>query len=164
MKNIRCQTESMVIRKREYGQAAVEFLLSVVFVVVLIVGFLEVIMLLYAYNVIADSAKEGVRYAIVHGTLSKKCNGPGDPLNALLTCDGGNAGTITALTSYANRSGQTVVPGDVTVTYTNPTGGALCSVPGCGVQVTISHSYRPFFGLGWPSVRLAAAAKGTVTF
>ncbi len=29
-----------------------------------------------------------------------------------------------------------------------------CNVPGCLVRVTVSYTYQPFFGLGWPSSRL----------
>jgi Flp pilus assembly protein TadG len=152
------------MRKRELGQAPVELAFSVIFVIFLIAGFIELIVLLYAYVSVGDAAKEGTRYAIVHGTLSKSCNGPGDPLNASIACDGTYAGVISAITNYANASGQTVASSDITITYTNPTGGSACSAPSCGVQVTIAHDYRPFFGFGWPSVTLHAAAKGTVTF
>ena len=41
-----------------------------VFLVLLVVGFLELILVLHTYNVLADSAKEGVRYAIVHGSAN----------------------------------------------------------------------------------------------
>ena len=151
-------------RKHELGQAPVELAFSVIFVIVLIAGFIELVVLLYAYVSVGDAAKEGTRYAIVHGTLSNSCNGPGDPLNAGIACDATYAGVISAITNYANASGQTVTSGEITITYTNPTGGSACSAPSCGVQVTIAHPYRPFFGFGWPTVTLHAAAKGTVTF
>ena len=43
--------------RHEKGQAAVEFALTAVFLVLLIVAFLEMVMMLYTYNVLADSAK-----------------------------------------------------------------------------------------------------------
>jgi len=49
------------------GQATVEFALVVVLLIVVILSMLELILLMHTYNVLADSAKEGVRYAIVHG-------------------------------------------------------------------------------------------------
>ncbi len=91
-------------RRGEAGQAAVEFALTIVFLMLLIVGFVELIMMLHTYNVIADSAKEGVRYAIVHGAANT------------------------------------------------------------GVGVTVSYVYQPFFGLGWPTVTVNAAAKGRIIF
>ena len=55
----------------------VEFMLVIVFIFVLFVSLVQVIMLMYAYNTLADAAKEGVRYAIVHGTGNTNCSGPG---------------------------------------------------------------------------------------
>ena len=54
--------------RKEKGQGTVEFALTIVFVIMLIVGVIEIIVMVYTYNVLADAAKEGVRYAIVHGT------------------------------------------------------------------------------------------------
>ena len=50
------------------GQAMVEFALVIVFVFLVFLSILQMILLMYAYNTFADAAKEGVRYAIVHGT------------------------------------------------------------------------------------------------
>ncbi len=44
---------------------------------VFLLSFIEITALVYTYSVLADSAKEGVRYGVVHGTLSTTCNGPG---------------------------------------------------------------------------------------
>jgi hypothetical protein len=66
----------------------VEFVLVITFVFLLFVSILQMILLMYAYNTLADAAKEGVRYAIVHGTgfcgasvsggaISCACSGPG---------------------------------------------------------------------------------------
>jgi len=154
----------MRCNRLERGQTAIEFLFTVLFVMLFVLGFLELVLLVFSYNVLADSAKEGVRFAIVHGSKSLSCNGPGDPADATVACDTTKAGVKTAVTTYANHSGQSVPNADITVTYANPAGGAACSNPGCTVQVQVSHSYRPFFGLGWPNVTMHAASEGVVTF
>jgi len=66
-------------KRREGGQAMVEFALVVTFIFLLFVSILQLILLMYAYNTLADAAKEGLRYAIVHGTGVGKssCSGPG---------------------------------------------------------------------------------------
>lgn len=61
------------------GQASVEFALVVVLLMVMILSMLEVILLMHTYNTLADSAKEGVRYAIVHGTGNSTPSGPTCP-------------------------------------------------------------------------------------
>src|ERR1035437_7318638 len=55
-------------RRATRGQAQVEFALVIVFLMILILSMLELLTLMHTYNVLADAAKEGLRYAIVHGT------------------------------------------------------------------------------------------------
>src|SRR5437764_3520493 len=92
------------------GQAMVEFMLVIVFIFVLFVSLVQVILLVYAYNTLADAAKEGVRYAIVHGTQNTGCSGPGDPITKLNTpCpdpSGDNVARVVA--GFASLSFQSV--------------------------------------------------------
>ncbi len=150
-------------RKNARGQATVEFALSIVLVMVFILGIIELLMLIYAYNVLADSAKEGLRFAIVHGTGNTNCNGPG-PAPTGVTCDATAAGVVTAVTTYAQFSFHDTSKMAVTADY-NPGGNNgtnACSTPSCLVRVTVSYPYQPFFGLGWPSVTVNAAAEGRI--
>ena len=126
---------------------------------------LEMILLMYAYNTLADAAKEGVRYAVVHGTGNSSCSGPGLPSGTPpITCsDTAGSNVKTQVTNFAGLSMQNISAGNVTVSY-NPNGanGVACNTPGCLVRVTVHGSYRPFFGLGWPTVTLYAAADGRI--
>src|SRR5215469_8714687 len=89
------------IRCREYGQAMVEFMLVVVFVCLLMASVIQMILLMYAYNTIADAAKEGIRYAIVHGTQNTICSGPGNPnVSPAITCTDPNATNVVASVNH----------------------------------------------------------------
>ncbi len=124
----------------------------------------------HAYNTLADAAKEGVRYAIVHGTGNSNCYGPGNP-NATPVPPCSPSGTTQVqnwVVNFAGLAFQNVSTSEVTVDY-NPNNanstssfGAACSAPGCLVRVTVSHTYNPLFGLGWPSYTLNAAADGRI--
>lgn len=152
-------------KARQAGQAMVEFMLVVIFLFVLFVSILQTILLLHAYNTLADAAKEGVRYAIVHGTGNSNCSGPGLPLaTPPVTCSGTPYPNVqTVVTNFAAVSFQNVTAANVTVDYNpNSANGAACNVPSCLVRVTVSYPYQPFFGLGWPSVTLNAAADGRI--
>ena len=148
--------EKTSARKDEAGQAAVEFTLILLFLVLFLLGFLEIVVLLYTYSVLADSAKEGVRFAVVHGSLSSSCNGPGD---TGVTCDAGAAGVISAVKKYAAYSTHST--GAMTITPTYPDSS---SKPSSRVRVVVSYPYHPFFGLGWPTITVNAAAEGRITF
>ena len=147
------------------GQAMVEFMLVTVFLLILFVSILQMILLLHAYNTLADAAKEGIRYAVVHGTGNTNCVGPGLPsATPPVTCSGSPYVSVqTVVTNFAGVSFQSVSTGNVTVDY-NPNGanGSACNVPGCLVRVTVSYPYQPLFGLSWPSVTLNAAADGRI--
>src|SRR6266496_816064 len=63
-------------QKSQKGLAMVEFLLSVMMLMVLVFFCFELFMLLYSYNILADAAKEGVRNAVVSGSNSATPAGP----------------------------------------------------------------------------------------
>jgi Flp pilus assembly protein TadG len=154
---------------REAGQAMVEFALVIFFVFILFVSAVQMILLMHAYNTLADAAKEGVRYAIVRGSGNSLCSGPGNPnANPVVTCtDAAGANVQTTVVNFASLAFQNVTTSEVTVDY-NPNSantsafGAACSAPGCLVRVTVAHTYSPFFGLGWPNFTLYAAADGRI--
>jgi|KBSMisStaDraftv2_1062788.scaffolds.fasta_scaffold47376_1 Flp pilus assembly protein TadG len=99
----------------ESGQAMVEFALVITFIFLLFVSIVQMILYMYAYNTLADAAKEGVRYAIVHGTGigGAACSGPG------------TATGVTPSVTCTDASGTNVVNAVV-----GPTAGS-CN-PTCG--------------------------------
>src|SRR5438552_8943457 len=66
-------------RRSDRGQATIEFALVIIFLMVMVLSILEMVLFMHTYNVLADSAKEGVRYAIVHGANNKQASGPTCP-------------------------------------------------------------------------------------
>lgn len=143
--------------RRSHGQAQVEFVLSFMFIFLLLFGTLELILLVYTYNVLADSAKEGVRYAVVHGTDSATCSGPGG--NGVTCSDSSGSNVQAAVNQYAQYSFHSTSAMTVTVTYPDSS-----SAPPSRVQVQIAYPYQPFFGFGWPTVTVKAAAAGRIVF
>src|SRR6476659_7121926 len=105
----------------------VEFVLVIVFLFVVFISILQMIMLMYAYSTLANSAKEGIRYAIVHGTGNTNCSGPG---TTSVTCpDVPGANVKTAVTNFAGLSFQNIQLSDVNVDYNpNSANGSACNV------------------------------------
>lgn len=145
------------LASKSRGQAQVEFVLSILFVMLFTFGMLELVLLVYTYNVLADSAKEGVRYAIVHGTDSAACSGPGG--GGVSCTDSSGANVQTTVQQYAQYSFHSTSAMTIAVTYPDSS-----SAPPSRVQVHISYPYQPFFGLGWPTVTVNAAAAGRIMF
>jgi hypothetical protein len=145
--------------RKEMGQGTVEFALTIVFVMLLLIAVTELIVMVYTYNVLADAAKEGVRYAIVHGTGkgAGNCSGPG---GSGVTCtDSTGANVQAAVTNYAGYSFHAIGSTSVTVTYPDSS-----SVAPSRVQVTVSYVYQPIVALGWSAPTINAAAEGRIVY
>lgn len=63
-------------RGREAGQAIVEFALILPVFLLLVLGFIDSARAVFQYITLADAAREGTRYAIVHGGASSSPSGP----------------------------------------------------------------------------------------
>lgn len=145
------------LRTNSNGQAQVEFVLCVLFVFFLIVGIIELIMLIYTYNVLADAAKEGVRYAIVHGCDFDSTNCSGSCTTAC--ADAAALNVRNWALNFARGSLHDTSAMTVSVSYPDGTSDAPNRV-----QVTINYPYQPFFGLGWPTVNVGATAQGRIVY
>jgi len=149
-------------RNLERGQALAEFALTIVFVMLLLVAFLELIMMMYTYNVLADSAKEGVRYAIVHGGDTGVAAGPtsGGTNTPPCTTSDTNVGTVqTQVKNFAALSLHDTSAMTVNVCYFDGD-----NQPPHRVNVVVRYGYQPFFGLGWPTITVNAAAAGRIMY
>lgn len=145
--------------RKQNGQAAVEFALTIVFVMLLILAAIELTVMIYTYTVLADAAKEGVRYAVVHGTGlgTANCSGPGG--GGISCTDSGAANVTAAVNKYTALSFHDSAAMTVTPTYPDSS-----SVPPSRVRVTVTYLYQPIFGLGWPTMTVNAAAEGRIVF
>src|SRR5260370_40496755 len=110
---------SRLFHRGETGQAQVELALTIVFVLFTIFGIIELIMMIYTYTVLADSAKEGVRYAIVHGcdVPASSCSGT----CATACTDTTGANVTLQVKDWAKLSFHDTSAMTVNVTYPDPT-------------------------------------------
>lgn len=148
------RTRNFGDRRSQRGQAAVEFALTIVSIFVLLLGMLELTMFVYTYSVLADAAKEGVRYAIVNGSSGSNGTGPSDAGSCVTT-----GSVVENVKYYAKASLHST--SDMTIDACYPDGN---NKPGSLVKVSVSYTYEPFFGLGWPKVNVSANSAGRIMF
>jgi Flp pilus assembly protein TadG len=101
----------------------------------------EASMLAYTYSVMNNAAREGVRYAIAHGSDSSSCSGPG-------CVDAAGDNVIAVVRSYAATSFHDISGMTVTVGYTDPPTSPphlLASAPLSLVTVTVNYTFIPYF-------------------
>jgi len=149
------------------GQASVEFALVILLLMITIVSMLELIMLMHTYNTVADAAKEGLRYAIVHGSgnsipctqgSTADIDGPAAPPGTVPGY-GSGYGIVKTYAQYSlhDMSGTTI-----TVNYLDNVPLADANKAPHRVQVVVAYPFHPMFGLGWPTVTVYAAAEGRI--
>jgi len=137
------------------GQTLVEFVVVVLLTVVMLLFVVEMGRMVLVYTTVANAARAGVRYAIVHGssrpvgTTIDSASGPG----------GNPAQVLTVVSNFAGAGLLTTSLLVVTVTYP---GGS--NAPGYGVNVTVVYPYDPLTTYFSKTLRLGSAAQGIIVF
>ena len=123
----------------ERGQSLVEFALVSPLFFLTLFGAIEFGLAVWQYNMIADLAQEGARWASVRGSTA------------------GTAATNGTVQTYVQGRALGIVP---TVTTTWPDGGSPANLPGKRVQVVVTKNFvfaLPIMGSG--SVPLQSRAQ-----
>jgi Flp pilus assembly protein TadG len=155
--------------RSERGQATIEFALLIVFLMIMVISILEMVLFMHTYNVLADSAKEGVRYAIVHGANNSYPAGPtcpcakidGDPAPSMTLAEDPSS-TYGVVKTFAQFSLHSASNMTVTVTYPGGAATPANKTPNL-VRVVVSYPYQLVFPVDWgPTVTVYAAAEGRI--
>ena len=138
-------------RTRRRGQALVEFALVAPLFIVVLLAAIEVGRYIYHYEMLNNAAREGVRYAIVHGALSGDPTGPPhDP----------TGDDIKLAVSQASLS--LIGVGDMTIPdpiYAGPNGTS--NKRGSNVTVSVTYTYASIIPLV-PPISVSAESTGVV--
>lgn len=145
-------------RVGDKGAVQIEFILSFLTIMFLIFGMWELIMVVHTMNVLSDAAKEGVRYAIVHGGGgSTTCSGPSPPPECS-SPDTTGTRVAAVVRGYATLAMHDISAITINVTY--PDGQII---PPSRVRVEVAYQFVPYTALNIrPTLR--AAAEGRIVF
>lgn len=136
--------------REERGQNLVEFAIVAFLVVITIFGVVEMCRMVLVYTTVANGARIGTRYAMVHGSNSTVTT---SQIRSVVN-DYLRAGTV-------NTANATVA-----LAYPDPVGAATsgCTDPGCRVTVTVSYPYDLLASYFPLSVTLGSTSQGVITF
>jgi Flp pilus assembly protein TadG len=145
-------TGGVVSRKlaRRGGQSLVEFSVVTLMTVITLLFVVEMGRLLLVYTTVANAARAGVRYAIVHGstrpvgTTVYDASGPGSNPTQV----------VTVVTNFASAGLLTTSRLVVNVTYP---GGS--NAPGQSVNITVVYTNHP-----QKTLLLGSATQGVILF
>ena len=131
-------------REEQRGQSLVEFALLLPLMLLIITGLFDVARAVWQENTLAYAAREGTRYAIVHGSYGSPAADPTDVTNA--TCSPGDVVICTQIPNIVRQAAIGVPNVTVTVTYPDVypnTGGVRCADRNCRVIVDASAPFIP---------------------
>lgn len=128
---------------RSEGQTLVEFAMVALLLMMLLVGIVDVSRLMLTYTTIANAARAGTRYAIVHGTTQT-----------------GNCGDATTyIKAYLSAAAMSTASSALTIT------APACASAGSTVTTSVSYKYVPLTAYFWStSITLSSTSKGVVVF
>ena len=147
------ETGSFGWMRDDCGSIMIETTLGFMIMMTMVLGIIECSMMAYTYSVMEEAAREGVRYATVHGINSASCDGPSSG------CDATAANVISDVTTYAGTFTGGLSGMTVTVTY--PDGA---STPTSRVKVALSCTYAPVFHFPGASHLLQVSATGRILY
>jgi len=141
-------------RERQRGSSLIEFSTVALVLIMFLFSIVEMYRMLLVISALADSARAGVRYAIVHGA-----NNP--PVTPVSTVVSNMASTGILNTSRLN----------INVAYSacdsDPGSGCATSpfkAPGSKVSISVSYPYDPFTTYFPLSVNLGSSSQGVITY
>jgi Flp pilus assembly protein TadG len=138
----------------EEGSLVVETALSLLLIIPMVFWLFEMCMLTYTYSVLGDAARQGVRYAIVHGSDSSNCSGPSSGC-----ADASGANVISVVETSAAYSFHDLSKMTVQATYPD-----LASSPGSRVTVIINYTYVPYIKLPGIADSVQLSAQGRIIY
>jgi Flp pilus assembly protein TadG len=136
------------------GSVALETALTLLVTVPFVFSIFEVCMVSFTYSTLNDSVRQGVRYAVSHGTGSTNCSGPSA---GCADATGANVQAVVqqeARLSAHNLSGMTI-----SVTYPDS-----ASTPTSRVLVAVAYPYVPFVSYPWFQQTLHLSAEGRIVY
>jgi len=140
---------------RRSGQSLVEFSLTAFLISLTMLFVLEIGRMLLVYTAIANAAREGVRYATVHGssraTGSGQSNASGPSSNP--------AQVVTVIDNFAGTGPLRTSRLVISVTYPGSS-----NAPGQAVNVSVVYPYDPFVTYFPATLRLGSASRGIIQY
>jgi hypothetical protein len=132
--------------EEQRGQSLVEFALLMPLMLLIITGLFDVARAVWEENTLAYAAREGTRYAIVHGSAGTPAADPTDLGNPL--CNPGDLVICTHIPNVVRAAAIGVPNITVTVTYPDTYAGTgppavKCADRNCRVIVDVSAPFVP---------------------
>ena len=143
------------ISARRRGQGLFEFAVIAVLTVITLLFIVEVGRIVLVSTTVANAARAGVRYAIVHGSSRAL----GSTVNSASGPASNPAQVVTVVTNFASAGPLTTSLLVINVTYPGAS-----NAPGQSVNITVVYPYDPLTNYFSKTLRLGSAAQGIIVY
>jgi len=142
------------LRRCGRGQTLVEFSLVAFLCMILLLSIVEISRMALVYTTVANAARAGARYSIVHGSVrtGSGVDGPSGPAQ-------NPAEVLTVIKNFA--SAGLLIPSNLIITVSYP---GASNAPGQQVSVTVIYPYDPLTTYFPLRVRLGSVSQGVIAF
>jgi Flp pilus assembly protein TadG len=137
------KSSPLALRARRWnrGQTATEFAMIALPSLMLIFGIMVFGLAVYNYNFVSDAARDGVRYAIVHGASST------------------SPATATDITNYVLAEANGLNQNKLTVS----TSWSPDNKPGSVVSVKVTYNFQPLFPMSATALPLSSSSQMVIS-
>ena len=137
------------------GQTLVEFTVVTLMMVVILLFVVEMGRALLVYTTVANAARAGVRYAIVHGSSRTA----GSTVDSAAGPGSNPTQVVTVVKNFASAGLLTTSLLVINVTYPNAS-----NAPGKSVNITVVYPYDPLTTYFSKTLRFGSASQGIIVF
>ncbi len=128
---------SPILRRSSRGQSATEFAMVAPLALTILFAITEFVFIIHGYNFASNSARDAVRYAIVHGAASL------------------SPATATDIQNLVYAEAKGIDTGNLTVTPT----WTPDNQPGSTVRVQVTYNLQPLYPLSTVSLSLSGTSQ-----
>jgi hypothetical protein len=118
----------------------------------------EMCMFCYTVAVLQYASRQGVQYAMTHGTDAPNCSGPGGSVHR--SCPDVAGANVTAVVmAVAGSSGHSLLTGQIQLIWANNTNN-----PGNPVTVQVQYPYKTYSHVPFPALTINGTATGQIVY
>ena len=140
------------------GSNEVETALAMLVTIPMLICLFEMCMFCYTAAVLQYASRQGVQYAMTHGTDAPNCSGPGGSVHR--SCPDVAGANVTAVVmAVAGSSGHSLSTGQIQLIWANNTNN-----PGNPVTVQVQYPYKTYSHVPFPALTINGTATGQIVY
>ncbi len=140
------------------GSNEVETALAMLVTIPMLICLFEMCMFCYTVAVLQYASRQGVQYAMTHGTDAPNCSGPGGSVHR--SCpDVAGANVTAVITAVAGSSGHILSTSQIQLIWANNTNN-----PGNPVTVQVQYPYKTYSHMPFPALTINGMATGQIVY